>query len=168
MQRRDGSRKLATQRQPRQDPVRRETLIGIWIGGLVLAALIYLVGPDQFLDTVLNAFDAIDYVFRHLVFNLGVQLYTLIRALTIALYIVFVVLALMAVSRGRPGIWALIVVTVLCMLLVWRPYSDFPVAPGRWIVAFAIVLLGAVMMTQRLMTPPRQERWPPFPPRPPA
>ena len=44
--------------------MRRETLIGIWIGGLVLAALIYLIGPDQFLNTVLNAFDLIDYAFH--------------------------------------------------------------------------------------------------------
>src|SRR3954447_10871680 len=108
--------------QPRTGPVRRETLIGIWIGGLVLAALIYMIGPDQFLDTVLNAFDLIDYAFRHFVITLGVQIFTLVRALTIALYIVFVVLVLMAVSRGRRGIWALIVVTVLCALLVWRPY----------------------------------------------
>lgn len=148
--------------------MRRETLIAIWAGGLVLAALIYLIGPDQFLDTVLGVLDALDYAFRRLFVSLGLQIFTVVRALAIALYVVFVVLAIMSASRGRRGVGALIVVTIVFALLVWRPYADYPAPVGRWIVAFALVLVSAMIMTQRLMTPPRQDRWPPFPPRPPA
>ena len=146
--------------------MRRETLALIWIGGLVLAALIYAVGPDQFLDTVLNALDAIDFGIRRLILTLGAQVFGVVRALTIALYVVFVVLALISSSRGRRGMWALIVVTAAVALLVWRPYADYPAPAGRWIVAFALVLVSAIVMTQRLMQPPREGRWPPFRPPP--
>jgi hypothetical protein len=147
--------------------VRRETLAIIWIGGLVLATLIYAVGPDQFLDVVLNVLDSIDFAFRRVIMALGAQIYGVVRALAIALYVVFAVLALLSSSRGRRGIWALIAVTLLFAMLVWRPYADYPAPPGRWIVAFALVLVSAIIMTQRLIRPPRDGRWPPFQPPPP-
>lgn len=152
--------------------MRRETLVLIWIAGLVLAALIYLVGPDQFLTVVMDTLNAIDDAFRHLVFTLGAQIFGIVRALTIALYVVFVVLALLSASRGRRGVGALILVTIVYALLVWRPYADYPAPVGRWIVAFALVLTSAIVMTQRLLRapPPEEERWPHFrpPPGPPA
>ncbi|MBS0641229.1 MAG: hypothetical protein JSS43_15250 [Proteobacteria bacterium] len=143
-------------------------MIAIWVGGLILAAVIYLVGPDQFLDTVLNTLDAIDTAFRRLFITLGLQVFSVVRALAIALYIVFVVLAIMSASRGRRGVGALIVVTIIFALLVWRPYADYPAPVGRWIIAFALVLVAAMIMTQRLLAGPPQERWSNFPPRPPA
>ena len=146
--------------------MRRETLAFIWIGGLVLALVIYLVGPDQFLDAVWNTVDALDYAFRHLVFNLGVQIFGVVRALAIALYVVFAVLAVLSASRGRRGVGALIAVTIVFALLVWRPYSDGPAPTGRWIVAFGLVLVSAMAMTQRLLRAPKEPRWPPFPPPP--
>jgi hypothetical protein len=150
--------------------VRRESLAVIWVGGLILAVLIYVVGPDRFLDTVLNALDALDFGFRTLIQTLGMQIYGVVRALAIALYVVFVVLALLASSRGRHGIGAIIVVTLLFAMLVWRPYAYDPAPPGRWIVAFALMLVSAIIMTQRLMRAPHDGRWIPFqqPPRPPS
>jgi hypothetical protein len=148
--------------------VRREILAIIWVGGLILAALIYLVGPDQFFDSVLNVLDTIDFGIRRLILSLGAQIFGVIRALAIALYIVFVVLALIASARGRRGMAALIVVSIVYALLVWRPYSVEDIPAGRWIVAFLLVMVSAIVMTQRLLTPPREGRWPPFPPRPPV
>ena len=44
--------------------MRRDTILMIWVGGAVLAALIYAIGPDRFLDACLNLFDTIDAAFR--------------------------------------------------------------------------------------------------------
>ncbi len=151
--------------------MRRETIAIIWIGGLILAAVIYVVGPDRFLDACLNLYDTIDVFFRTLVLTLGAQVYGVVRALTIALYVVFAVLAFLAAQRGQRGVWAFIVVTLLFLFLVWRPYDGYPVPANRWVLAFALVLVGAIVMTQRLLAPPRRQGppWPPrVPPGPPA
>jgi len=34
----------------------------IWIGGLVLAVALYLIGPDRFLDACLNLIEQVDAV----------------------------------------------------------------------------------------------------------
>ncbi|WP_428483626.1 hypothetical protein [Rhodopila sp.] len=141
----------------------------IWIGGLVLAAAIYGIGPDRFLDVCLSAIATIDAMFHQLIFNLGFQVFGVVRALAIALYVMFVVLAILAAQRGQRSTWAMMVVTVLFLILVWRPYSEYSAPVGRWILAFALVLVGAIVMTQRLLAPPlrRDGPWPPqFPGRP--
>jgi hypothetical protein len=132
----------------------------IWIGGAILAALIYAIGPDTFLDACLHLFDTFDALFRHLAEMLGAQAYSVARALAIAFYAVFVVLTLLASSRRLTGIGALVVMTVVIMLLVWRPWSD-PAPISHWLVVLALVLAGAVTMTQRLMGPPRGSGMPP-------
>ncbi len=143
--------------------MKRETLLLIWIGGGVLALLIYAIGPDTFLNACLHLFDTIDALFRHLAEMLGAQAYSVVRAVAIAFYLVFVVLTLLASQRRLAGIGVLVVMTIIIMLLVWRPYSD-PAPISHWLVTLALVLVGAVTMTQRLMGPPRPSV-PPFPPR---
>lgn len=146
--------------------MRRESILMIWIGGLVLAVALYLIGPDRFFDAVVNLFDTIDIAFRNLVAALGVQTYSVIRALAIAIYVVFAVLAVLSSQRGHSGIGALFVVTILVTILVWRPYDIYPAPLSRWIVALALNVAGAVVMTQRLtMQPIRRDRPPPpYPP----
>jgi hypothetical protein len=135
----------------------------IWVGGAVLAALIYAIGPDRFLDACLNLFDTIDAAFRHLAFILGAQAFSVVRAVTIAFYIVFGILAFLSAQRGMGGIGGLVVLTFIALLLVWRPYVD-PAPISHWLVVLALVLVGAVTMTQRLTAPPRRPMPPPFPP----
>jgi hypothetical protein len=146
--------------------VRRESILMIWIGGFVLAVLLYLVGPDRFFDSVLGFLNAIDAVFRNLVISLGTQAYGVIRAFAIAIYLVFVVLSVLASQRGRHGFWPLIVVSGVFMLLVWRPYADYPAPIGRWIAGLLLVVIAAIIMTQRLMAAPapRDRNLPPYPP----
>jgi hypothetical protein len=138
----------------------------IWIGGLVLAVALYLIGPDRFFDAVLNLGDTIDAAFRNLVAMLGAQTYSVVRALAIALYVVFAVLALLASQRGHRGLGALLVVSTVYLILVWRPYDTFPAPISRWIAALVLVVVGAVVMTQRLTVPPfvRDRPLPPYPP----
>jgi hypothetical protein len=140
--------------------------MAIWIGGFVLAAALYAVGPDRFLDVCIALYDSIEAGFRHISLMLGAQVYGVVRALAIALYVVFAVLAFLAGQRGHRALGALLIVTVMFLILVWRPYADFPAPLGRWVVALVLVLVAAVMMTQRLTGVPvrRDGTWPPGPP----
>ncbi|HET6609296.1 MAG TPA: hypothetical protein VFG62_21665 [Rhodopila sp.] len=138
----------------------------IWVGGAVLAALLYAIGPDRFLDACLNLFDTIDAAFRHLAFILGAQAFSVIRALAIAFYLVFAVLSVLSSQRGTGGFGGLVVMTFIAALLVWRPYSTDPAPISHWLVTLALVLVGAATMTQRLVGPARRPvpPPPPFPP----
>lgn len=142
--------------------MRRESIVMIWIGGLVLAVALYLIGPDRFFDTCLILIDEIDFAFRNLVALLGAQTYSVVRALAIATYVVFVVLACLASQRGHRGFGALVIVTAVFLILVWRPYDAFPAPISRWIAALGLVAVGAVVMTQRLIMPPLHRDGPPL------
>ena len=61
--------------------MRREQVAMIWIGGLVLAVALYVVGPDRFIDACWDLIDTIDDGFRALVAQLGAQTYGVVRAL---------------------------------------------------------------------------------------
>ena len=137
----------------------------IWIGGFVLAVALYLIGPDRFFDVCLAFINGIDDAVRNVVAALGAQTYGVIRALAIAIYVVFALLAFLASQRGHRGLWALIVVTATLMLLVWRPESPYPAPISRWIGALVLVVIAALIMTQRLtLQPPRRAPVPPYPP----
>jgi hypothetical protein len=142
----------------------------IWIGGFVLAAALYVVGPDRFLDSLLDMFNAIDTAFHNLALMLGAQAYGVVRALAIALYVVFAVLAFLAAQRGHRAVGALVVVTIVFLVLVWRPDAGLAAPLSRWVVALALVVVAAVVMTQRLMAPhlPPLRRDGPPPPYPPG
>lgn len=132
----------------------------------MLAVALYLIGPDRFFDTCMELIEGIDASVRNMVAALGAQTYGVIRAFAIALYVVFAVLAFLASQRGRHGLGALLVVSVLFMVLVWRPYAVYPAPISRWIMALALTVVGAVVMTQRLvMQPPNLKGVPPpYPP----
>ena len=147
--------------------VRRESILAIWGGGFVLAVMLYLVGPDRFIDVCLAVIDAIDAAFHNMLLALGAQTYGVVRAFAIAIYVVFAVLAVLASQRGHRGFGALVVVTAVFLMLVWRPYSVYAAPISRWIAALALVVAGAVMMTQRLTVPPPRRNGPP-PPYPPG
>ena len=145
--------------------MRREPILLIWIGGLVLAALIYVAGPDQFFSAVINFLNSIEDFVRQIGATLGAQAYGVIRALAIAFYFVFAVLSFLSSQRHHRGIGALIAVSIVFLLLVWRPYADDPAPMGRWLAALIVVFAGSVVMTQRLVANPlRRDIPPPYPP----
>ncbi|HYZ24171.1 MAG TPA: hypothetical protein VE690_18630 [Rhodopila sp.] len=148
--------------------MRRESLLAIWIGGFVLAVLLYVIGPDRFFDSVINTVDSIQVGFRQLIAALGAQAYGAIRAAAIALYLVFAVLSILAAHRQGRGIGALVVVTIVFLVLVWRPHDEFSAPIGRWCVALLLVFIGAAVMTQRLLIPNGLRRGGPPPNYPPG
>ena len=147
--------------------VRRESILAIWVGGFVLAVALYLIGPDRFFDAYVDLIDGIDTAFRNLVAALGAKTYGVIRAFAIAIYVVFAVLAFMASNRGHRGMGALVVVTAVFLVLVWHPYDPWPAPISRWIAALVLVVVGAVVMSQRLTVTPLRQPGPP-PPYPPG
>ncbi len=142
--------------------MRRETILGIWIGGAVLAVALYLVGPERFLDACLGLIDAIDDAVHEIAFGMGARAYGIVRAAAIAIYVVFAVLALLSSQRGRRGFGALILVSLVLAFLVWSPFGSGHASFGRWLAALLLVTAGAVAMTQRLTAPPAG--YPPGPP----
>jgi hypothetical protein len=149
--------------------LRRETILSIWVGGFILAVLLYVIGPDRFFDACVAVLNALQFNLRDFVATLGYQAFGVIRAAAIALYIVFLVLAFLAAQRRHRGLGALVIISLLFLWLVWRPYADFPAPIGRWFAALILAFVGAAVMTQRLLAPPVLRRnGPPPPPYPPG
>jgi hypothetical protein len=148
--------------------MRREHILMIWIGGFVLAVALYLIGPDRFLEACWNLIDTIDDAFRDLVAQLGVRTYGVVRAFAIAIYVVFAVLCVLASRRGHHGLWPLIVVTAVFFMLTGHPFGIYPEPLSRWIAALVLVVVAALVMTQRVTAPPpnRGGPLPPYPPPP--
>jgi hypothetical protein len=146
--------------------MRREHLAMIWIGGFALAAALYLVGPDRFLDACLDLIDTIDAAFHDLLAQLGARAYGAVRACAVAIYVVFAVLGVLASRRGHRGFWPLIVVTAAFFILIGPPLAIYPAPLSRWVAALVLVIVAAIVMTQRLSAPPpaRVGPPPPYPP----
>lgn len=148
--------------------MRRSTAVSvIWISGIVLAVLFYVVGPDQFLQRFVDALDRLNESIHGLVLSLGVQAYDVVHAAALALLVVFVLLAFVAARRGFHTGWSLIVLPLVFLFLVWRPFAYGPASIGRWLAALVLALFGALAMTRRLTGPPPSQsgpwaapRWP--------
>jgi len=126
----------------------RKTLGWIWAGGVVLMILIYLFGPEHFLTVVTQAItDALRWV-SDLVDALVQRAFEVVRAAAIALYAVFVVLAVLSMSRGARAGGLLFVVSVVFFLLVRTDWYE----PGtKWLAALVLTAIAAVTQTQRLL-----------------
>jgi hypothetical protein len=146
--------------------VDRQTITYVWIGGAALALLVYFAGPDTFLSAIWSGLDSLEAAFRVFLAFLGAQAFDVVRAASIAIYIVFLVLAGLALHRGVRVVGTLIVVTLGFVILVWRPHEASYVSSTRWLAALTLAIIGAVVLTQRLLEPPRPISRPPFPGRP--
>jgi hypothetical protein len=123
----------------------------VWLIGIILAVAAYSIGPDEFLDRgwalALNA----ELALRNLQLTLTASSYDLIRAATIGLFVVFLLLGFMAYHRGLRARGALIAVTILFLFLV----SDAHASSPRWLFALLLVAIAAASMTRRLTAAPR-------------
>jgi len=135
--------------------VDQRTITMIWIGGGVLALLVYLAGPDTFLSGLWGILDRIEAGFHALLAFLGAQAFDVVRAAAIAIYIVFLILGGIALHKGVKAVAALVAVTLGFVILVWRPDQASYVSSTRWMAALVLAIVGAVVLTQRL-SPPRR------------
>ena len=144
--------------------MQRQTVGIIWIGGLVLALVLYLIGPDSFVTACLDLLAALDDAFHAFLSFLGTQAFNVVRAAAIAIFIVFLVLAFLAASKGLRAGWALVIVPITFLMLVWGPTSAMTGSISRWFAALVLVIISGGVMTQRLLAPPPPARMPPPPP----
>ena len=126
---------------------RRDPVFVAWAVGLGLAALIYLVGPDQFVFRIENAIHVFFWRVAELLAELSATALDAVRALAIGLFVTFLALAAAVARRGGRARTAVIVVGVLFFFLV---DSASPGEQTRWLAAFALSGVGAAVMTGRL------------------
>ncbi|CAH2600985.1 conserved membrane protein of unknown function [Rhodovastum atsumiense] len=132
----------------------RNTITLIWIAGLVLAVLVYFVGPDRFMFSAFDLINGIWFALLAALRNLSGITFDLVRALAIGLWFVFAVLALLVIRRTGTGHAALLVVSLIFLGLIWHGggYAGFG-AHTRWAAALILVLVAALTMTRRLTHP---------------
>jgi hypothetical protein len=135
----------------------------IWLGGIILMVALYVVGPERFIAVFEDYISRLWWFLDDVIDALARRAYEVVHAAAIALYAVFVALALTARWRGQRSGGALFVVTLLFLLLVGTRWYD----PGTsWFVAAVLAGVGAVVMTNRLVRPPAIPRGPHDPWRP--
>jgi hypothetical protein len=144
----------------------RNTIAMVWAGGLILAVIVYLAGPDQFVYGVFDLIHRGWWTLQDALRNLSIAAFDLVRALAIGLYFVFVVLTLIVIRRGGRGRAALIALSVVFFALIWHAPGYGFGAHGRWIAGLLLAAAGALSMTRRL-TQPMVSPWRPgaMPPR---
>lgn len=134
--------------------MRRNTIALVWLGGFLLAAVVYASGPGRFIYATLAGLDHAVWAFETWIGFVALQAFDAVRAAAIALFAVFLVLGIMASQRRRGG--GLIGVTVLFLALVGLGgyQSRF-----CWIAALAVAGAGALSMTRRLIEPSGRAPW---------
>jgi len=135
----------------------RRTIASIWLGGAVLMVALYIVGPTHFIEECEALFTQFWSFVGDLIEVLMQRAFDAVRAAAIALYAVFVVLALLAGHRGIRSGGALFIVTVLFVLLVGTQWYE---PATKWFSAAMLAGVGAMVMTGRLMRPPPLRRDP--------
>lgn len=135
--------------------MQRSTIALVWLGGLVLAALIYLTGPYHVLAAVWNGVDQLQYLVANVVAALFGQAFEAVRALALALFAVFLVLGFLASQKGvRPGGLLGITVLFVGLIAIGGYHSRL-----CWLAALLVALAGALHMTQRLLLPSARTPW---------
>jgi len=129
----------------------RTTIGLVWLGGFALMLLLYAIGPQHFLATCqaffIDAWAGLD----RLIAALTHQALDVVRAGALALYAVFLVLAVLARRHGMRTGGTLVAISVLFLILVETEWYD---SGTKWFAAALIAGLGAAMMTSRLLRPP--------------
>jgi hypothetical protein len=140
------------------DFVGRKTVAFVWLGGIVLAVGLCLIGPGAFINANLAALAQAEWVIAISIALLSAQTSDLVRAAAIALFVVFLVLGALAKQRGLGQGSGLVGLTVLFVVLIALGgyQSRF-----CWLAALLVAGAGAVGMTQRLLGPPLRRPWGP-------
>jgi hypothetical protein len=135
----------------------RRTIASIWVGGALLMVALYIIGPQHFIQACEQLLSQFWSYLGDLIDALMQRAFDAVRAAAIALFVVFIVLALMAGHRGIRSGGALFVVTLLFLLLVGTRWYD---PATKWFSAAVLAGVGAAVMTGRLMRvpgPPRRD-----------
>lgn len=131
--------------------MRKNAVFLIWAAGIVLTLALYEAGPDRVARMALLALGDVPRLLADAVDELAARFHALMRALTLALFAVFLALAALAARRGQRVRWTLAVVCALFFALLYRPLAEgFAVSGQRWLGAFLLAAGAAAVMTRRL------------------
>lgn len=122
----------------------------IWIIGILLAVLLYARQPEHLLDGIAAFVDRLGERLDMAIASFSVESFLVMRALTVALFVVFIVLGLIAASRGLRARRMLVVVVGLYCVLLWRPMGGV-VTVRSWLLACVLALVASLVMTRRLL-----------------
>lgn len=129
----------------------KNTVLLIWAAGILLTFALYQVGPDRAAREALLALGELPRMIGDAFDDVSARFHTLMRALTLALFAVFLALSALASRRGLPVRWALAIVCALFFALLHRPLAEgLPVSGQRWLAAFLLSAAAAAVMTRRL------------------
>jgi hypothetical protein len=131
--------------------VDRRTIALIWFGGIVLMAAIYAIGPQHFITMCEQFIADVAWWLGSLVDTLMLRAFEVVRAAAIAMYVVFVLLAMLAMRRGLRIGGMLLVVSVVFLLLV---RTDWYGSDTRWFAAAVLNAVAAAVLTKRLIHAP--------------
>jgi len=140
------------------DLVGRNIVALVWLGGVVLALVLYLTGPGAFINASLAALTQAEWAIANSIAFLSAQTFDLVRAAAIALFAVFLVLGVLAKQRGVGRGSGLVGLTVLFVVLIALGGYQSRLC---WLAALLVAGAGAVGMTQRLLSPPLRGPWRP-------
>ncbi len=127
--------------------MRRDPVIIAWAVGLLLAAVIYAVGPDQFLFRLQDSLHVLAWRIGEALSELSATALDVVRALSIGLFVTFLALAAAVARRGGRSRLAVVVVSILFLLLAQGSVLG---DRTRWVAALLLTGLGAAVMTGRL------------------
>jgi hypothetical protein len=125
----------------------RNTVILIWAGGILVALLAYAAGPGALLNMALDWLAAGIAAVQRLIGELSSFGSDVVRALAVGLFVTFVALAVLAIRQGGRGRMALFTVSSVFLLLL---RDGAGASNGRWVAAFALAGVGALVMTTRV------------------
>lgn len=129
--------------------MRNSPVVLAWTAGLVLAVLVYWVGPDHFVFRLQDTLNVFAWRVSEFVSDLSTASLDLVRALAIGLYATFAVLALAVLRRGGTAKAMLAVISVLFFWLADGGLDWFG-TNTRWFAALLLAAAGAAVMTGRL------------------
>lgn len=127
---------------PRRDPV-----VIAWVAGLALAALVYFVGPDNFLFRMQDSLQMLAWRISEAIADLSIAALDLVRALAIGLYATFLVLAVLVARRGGRARFSAVVVSIVFFVLAEGAGAG---QQARWTAALILSGVGAAVMSGRL------------------
>lgn len=128
--------------------MRRDPVSLVWIVGLGLAVLFYVLDPARVAETLGLALTWVasrtDMLFAELTFAAT----DAVRALALASYAVFCILCVLSIRRGARGRTALVLVSAAFLALV--ALDDGGPGERRWGEALLLAGVGALVMTRRV------------------
>ena len=130
----------------------RRTIALIWVGGITLMVAIYAIGPQHFIATCEQFIANAMWWLSSLIDMLMRRAFEAVRAAAIAMYVVFVVLAVLAMRRRLRTGGMLLVVSVVFLLLV---RTDWYWSDTRWFAAAILTTVAAGVLTKWLIDAPR-------------